>query len=945
MRGPMVGRAAEAEAVRSAYERTLAGQRAVVLVSGEAGIGKSRLLSTVVATLPDDPLVLSGGCLELGSEGAPYLPFVAVLRDLIRHVGRDQVTGLLPLDGTALGDLLPALGPAPLRYGRTRLLEEMLTLVTEVARAQPVVLVVEDLHWADASSRELFAYLARNLTGNVLLIGSLRTGELSAGHPNRQLLAELGRRAEVTRIDLGPLTHHDVAQLLAAVDGGPPDPVRSARIHQRSGGNPLFAEALSSGETAPAGDLRALLLERITRLPDAAREALAVLAVAGAGLTDEFLADAGLVEVQVAVSNLVGRDLVVVARDGYRIRHDLIREAVYASVLPARRRRLHAQYAEALAAQASGMVTDTVAMAEHWTAAGEMGRALPAAWHAAELAAHQNAFDEQLHLLELILVHWTEVPDPADAVGADRTTVLEHAAEAALAAGRSASGIRHSTAALGGLDPATHPQRTARLLGLRGQLRTRVDGTGADDLEQAVELLPPGASDALRGWLVAALGFVCVGAYRLDDSRRYAEEALAIATRLGDDSLRARALLVSAALDGAAGRIEPARRSFADSRRLAETAGDEHTFLTTFQWEADLVETTGHYEEAAALAHEGRLAAERLGLARSRGSMLAVAQAVPLLLLGRWDEAVQVVEDTLQLEPPPLYGAFLRLVAADIARRRGQTGRFEALLRGLTEFAQRAQAASEAVAGIVVQRVAWALDSGEADLADRIVRDHLHSAWPARETMRLLLLGARAQRARRAAAPRNRRLAAECAARLAELSRLGDTAPANAETRAYRLTLRALTVADALSTWDEAAAAWRDLGDPYETATTLTDAAATALASNNRPGAAARLREAQALAADLAAAPLLARIDDLTSRGRLAEPPNTPPLNDFGLTRRELDVLRVVARGRSNAQIAEELFISTNTVATHVARILGKLDATTRTEAVTRARETGILDA
>jgi len=324
--------------------------------------------------------------------------------------------------------------------------------------------------------------------------------------------------------------------------------------------------------------------------------------------------------------------------------------------------------------------------------------------------------------------------------------------------------------------------------------------------------------------------------------------------------------------------------------------------------------------------------------------MLAAAHAIPLLLLGRWDEAMQVVDDALGQEPPPLYGAFLRLVAADITRRRGQTERFEVLLRGLTEFARHAQGASEVIAGIVIQRIAWALDSGEEELADRILGEHLQPGWPARDTMRLALLGARVQRARRAAAPRNRRLAVECATRLTELSRLADAVPVvTAELRAYRLTLEALT-SDTLSTWDDAVAAWQDLGDRYETAVTLTDAATTALASNNRPGATSRLREASAIAAELGATPLLARIDDITNRGRLSEVANTPACNDFGLTRRELDVLRVVARGRSNPQIAEELFISTNTVATHVARILVKLGATTRTEAVVRARETGVLD-
>ncbi|MEU7739197.1 AAA family ATPase [Nonomuraea sp. NPDC049158] len=943
----LVGRVDEIAALRAAYEQARSGQPATVLVSGEAGIGKSRLVSTVVRDLPGDPLVLSGGCLELGSEGAPYVPFVAILRDLVRRLGRDRVAAFLPTAGSALGDWLPDLGPAPARYARTRLLTEMLALISRVAEERPVVLVVEDLHWADASSRELFAYLVRNLAGEaVLLIGTVRTGELPVGHPNRRLLAELGRGGDVVRAALGPLEHRHVAELLEAIDGRPPDRSRSGGIHRRSGGNPLFVEALSDAGEAPAADLRTLLLDRIIDLPDPAREVLSAMAVAGAELADEILREVSALpetRLRSALDDLAGRDLVVVGEEGYAIRHDLIREAVYASLLPARRRSTHTRYAAALAARAP----DSTALAEHWTAAGEFERALQAAWRAADRADRQNAYDEQLHLLELVLARWTEVADPSRLIDADRTTVLERAAAAAFAAGKSAAGVAHGTTALAGLDSEVEPQRVARLLGLRGQSQNRVDGSGWHDLERAVTLVPPGSSDALRSRLLSALSFVGVAALRHEQSRRYATEALAIAERLGDDGLRAPALLVLAALDGQAGGFEPARRTFAEARRVAETAGDEHTFLTTFQWEAGLIEAVGQYEQAAELARAGQLAAERLGRARSRGSMLAVARAIHLRFLGRWDEAVEVVQNALADGPPPLYAAFMRLVAADIARCRGENDRFEMLFRQVAEFARHAVGAAEAKAEFSVQRIAWAVEQGDPELADRVLGEHLTAAatWPTHEVMRLAVLGARVQRARRAAAPRNRRVAAESADRLAELARVIDAVRAvTPALTAYRLTFQAEAVSGELPSWDRAAAAWRDLGNRYETALVLTGAAGAALASNNRPGARSRLREARAVAAELGAAPLLTRIDDLAVRGQLGDDASTPARNDFGLTRRELDVLRVLVRGRSNPQIAAELFITANTVATHVARILVKLGVATRTEAATRAHDTGLLD-
>ncbi|WP_336205210.1 ATP-binding protein [Nonomuraea sp. LPB2021202275-12-8] len=944
----LVGREVEVAALQEAYERARSGRPVPVLVSGEAGIGKSRLVTTVVRTLPRDPLVLSGGCLELGSEGAPYVPFVAILRDLVRRLGRDQVVSLLPVAETALGDWLPDLGPPPARYTRTRLLEEMLALISRVAQARPVVLIVEDLHWADASSRELFAYLVRNLAdAAVLLIGTVRTGELVRGHPNRRLLAELGRNRDLVRLLLRPLEHRHVAELLEAIDGRPPDRSRSGAIHRRSGGNPLFVEALSTADEASAADLRTLLLDRITDLPDPAHEVLSVLAVAAAELTDEVLCEVtGMpgTRLRLALDDLAGRDLVMVGDEGYAIRHDLIREAVYASLLPAQRRSTHARFAAGLAARDP----DGMALAGHWTAAGQLEQALPTAWRAAERAGRQNAYDEQLHLLELILARWAEVADPTRLIHADRTTVLERAAAAAFAAGKSAAGVAHSSAALNQLDPEMEPLRVARLLGLRGQSQNRIDGTGWDDLEHAVALVPPGSSDALRSSLMSALGFVGVGAHRLEQSRRYAAEALALAERHGDDGLRAPALLVLAALDGMDGGFERARGTYAEARRAAEAAGDEHTFLTTFQWEAGLIEAVGQYEQAAELAHVGQQAAERLGRARSRGSMLAVARANHLRFLGRWDETVEIVEDALAGGPPPLYAAFLRLLAADIARCRGQTDRFELLFRQVSEFARHAVGAAEAKAEIAMQRIAWALERGEADSADRILGEHLAVApatWPTNEVLRLAVLGARVQRARRAAAPRNRRVAAESAHRLTELARVTDTVrAATPALTAYRLTFQAEAGSGDLPSWDAAATAWRDLGNRHETALALTGAARLALASNNRPGARSRLREARALAAELSAAPLLAQIDDLTARGRLGDATEVPVRNDFGLTRREFEVLRVLARGRSNSQIATELFITANTVATHVARILVKLRVATRTEAVARAHDTGLLD-
>jgi tetratricopeptide (TPR) repeat protein len=797
----LVGRAAETAALRDAYGWSRGGRPVTVLVSGEAGIGKSRLVASALDGLPGDPVVLTGGCLELGAGGAPYVPFVAVLRQLVCRLGRDGVDRFLPLAGTALAGWLPGGErdggePASGGAGRTRLLEELLALVTGAAGEHPVVLVVEDLHWADASSREAFAYLARNLAGSaVLLVGTVRTGALAAGHPARQLLAELSRRPDVLPLPLPPLDRAAVAALLSAIAGTPAEPDRAAGIHRRSAGNPLFVEALSTTPGDAPGGLTALLRDRIAELPEDARGLLSTAAVAAAEVPDEVLhamCELPARDFRQAVTELVDRELLVVRSDGYAVRHDLIREAAYGALLPGERRRCHARYARAL----NGRPGAEAALAEHWRAADEPDRALPAAWRAATLAGRQYAFDERLHLLEQVLAAWDRVADPARLIGADRSEVLEAAATAAFAAGRSGRGVAHATTALSELLPTTDPTggqvgelpggavggvvrdplRVARLLGLRGRLRLRIDGTGRAELERAVALLPPEAPDALRGGLLAGLAFVHVVEQRYEPARAAAAEALALADRL-DDALRAPALLVLGALAGAAPDLATAGELFARARSLAGAAGDPHTLLTAYQWEAVALGEAGRCADAAELCRAGLRVADRFGLARSRGSMLAANLADCLEPLGRWDEAVRVADDALATGPPPLYAAFLRLTPAFVAFRRGQAARLAALMSQLTEFTVHHRGTSLLALGLAVLRIEVSTVDGTVEPADRLLGE-----WLAREPdvttgfvrMWLAIAGVRLQRARRAAAPRNAAVAAAVGERLAELGQLAE---------------------------------------------------------------------------------------------------------------------------------------------------------------------------
>jgi DNA-binding CsgD family transcriptional regulator/tetratricopeptide (TPR) repeat protein len=901
-----------------------------VLVSGEAGIGKSRLVAA--ADFDGEPLVLTGGCLEFGANGTPWLPFLAILRDLLRAWGPDRLAAALPTDGTALAEWLPELALTPGPAGPVRLFGEVLGLFAQASAERPLVLVVEDLQWVDASSRELLVYLMRNLgSSRVLLIATVRTGELSPGHPTRQLLAELSRRPEVIRVELAPLSGQDVSELLAALDGRAMHPVASSEIHRRSSGNPLFVEALYSSGTASSEGLTDLLLGRVADLSPVARQVLTALAVAGGVVSDDVLAEVCGEPVDDAVRELVGRNQVSVRGTEYVIRHDLIREAVYGVLLPGERRRLHGRFAEVL--EARGEVS--AALAQHWVVARQPGKALLAAWRAAAAAERQYAYDEQLTMLERVVELWTE--GSAELIGVGYAAVRELAAAAAYTTGRSRTGVEHVTAALDGI--GMEPLRAARLLRLRGLLRCRIDGTGSDDLARGTELVPAGTDDVLRSRLLSGLAFTEFVGAPGPEMCRHAAQALELAERVGDDQALADARLIAAgtALHTEGG-TAAVWRLLQDARRAAEACGDQHTYLTSLQWEGRALADAGRPEEAAALLAQAGQQAERWGRMRARGSMLTQGRAEALITLGRWDEALDLLTEGLADGPPPWFESALRLDIAKIAVRRGNYDEAADQLAQLTE--PPGGIASEVGLARLPTQMALALGRGDATTADRLLTNTLAlmPTWPSADAAVITHLYLAALRLEHTPSGCRRQPPGSSRAEL-----LRAVLP---DAERWPLVAAAVRTGQAfevgtLSVWDAAADAWRVVCDAYEVALALVGGAAVATRSNNKPGARRRLDEAREIVSGLGTAPLLAEIEDLSRRARLSAPVKEPV--PFGLTGREFDVLRVLARGLSNAEIARELFVSTNTVTTHVARILRKLGVSTRTEAAAVAHRAGVL--
>ena len=303
----LIGRAAELAELEAALRDAAAGRPSLAFVAGESGVGKSRMVAEFARRTRDEGARIAvGECVELGEEELPYAPIVSVLRSLARE-GDAVLETLAPGVRAELATLLPELGGAwpsstePQRgnetpQGQPRLFEALLTLLEHLGREQPFALVLEDIHWADRSTRAFLVFLGRSLwTERVLVVATYRSDELHRRHPLRPLLAELERDTRARRIELTRLTRDELADLLADILGAPPDAELVERLYARSEGNPLFTEELLAarldGRGALPTTLRDALMVRIERLSEPAQEVLRLLSAARI-VSHDVLADA-----------------------------------------------------------------------------------------------------------------------------------------------------------------------------------------------------------------------------------------------------------------------------------------------------------------------------------------------------------------------------------------------------------------------------------------------------------------------------------------------------------------------------------------------------------------------------------------------------------------------------------------------------------------------------
>ena len=985
-----VGRTAELQAARGALERAAAGTPSHVLVAGEAGVGKSRFVSQVAALAGGLAFrVVQAGCVLVGEAGLPYGPIAEMLRELARDLEPDILARAIAGDGPELARLAPILtqGEQPAlvqdQWAQSRLFDALQGFLHRLAADRPLLLIIDDLHWADPGTRDALTYLIPNLRGDrIALALTVRSDELHRRHPLVPWLVEVERSGRVQRIDLERFENADTRALLAGITGSEPAVDIVERIQRRSDGNPFFVEELVMAGAAGSGmnrlpaTLREVLVARLATIPEDAQRVLRMAAVAGRSVDHALLglvARLSDVELDEALRAAVSSQLLVSDdsdSDTLVFRHALIQEAAYDDLLPGERRRLHGAFAEALAARTEGRHGPPAGawaeLAHHWAAARVDDRAALASVRAGDEALQSVAYTAALRHFEQAIELWDSVADPDVTLGLSRIELLERAAGAADHAGdypRSVA-IRKEVGSLskGAGDPgqvALRMEQLGRSLWMMGDTEASLAA-----YNEAMALLPTERPTVERARVLAGMGQILMLVDRYEESIDMCSRAVEIAREVGARDVEGHALNSMGVSLAAHGRCQQGIAALEQSLAIGTEVGVANDIARAYVNLTDAFRFCGLDRRGADLAEEGIRRAEELGLQSSYRHPIALGGALVNYGLGRWADAARLAEVAERDSPTGRnselyqlgYTICLTVATADRAIAERQLADFAVLLEGQPPEAQFAgqyavaRAEFELWGGRPLE-ASVAVEQGLTWLADGTAfyfktRLHRMGAWALADL-------AEHHRAHRHEA------SAEAALRGAErheqeaqeiLARLGTDARDQREPGADLLTIGAEVArsrgASDPALWHASAERWDAQERPYYAACARWREAQAQLERGVRAAAIQPLREAARVAGELGARPLGAAIDGLARRGRIdlttamigAEPPRTETAWDpYGLTAREREVLELVAEGRTNREIADALFISENTAGVHVSKILGKLNVSRRTEAASIA--------
>jgi len=951
--GAVVGRAEQRARLLEVLDDVIVDGSRFVIMGGDAGVGKTTIIEAFLEDL-SGPMadrkaqVISGQCVPLGGDGLPYAPVVGALHDLVALHGREQILDWAGAGRAALGALLPDLAAA--QGGgdslRLRLFEAVAMLWERASEHGPLVVIMEDIHWADESTRHLLRFLARALTdAPVMILTSYRTDELDRRHPLRPFLAEVGRLPRTVRIDVPSLERREVAELLSMLLGRNPSSVVIDLVHQRSEGIPYFVEELTGSASRGCVDmpdnLRDALNVRVSTLSERAQSVVRLAAVAGIRVDHELLeavATLPVADLDAALQEAIDASVLVADETGYRFRHALLREAVHDDLLPGQHARLHAHFAAVLEEQPElisghgSAGTAASEIAHHWAAAHEVNKAFD--WSIKAATSGKAAYHETLKMYERALELWDQVAEPERLAG-DRATVLELAAKAAAEAGETERALALVGASLAETKTESGPESRISRLILKSRLLTSVLRQGSvDAISEAVDLMPDGCPPAFRARVLNQLATANMLAGAPDKAVAAARMGIEAAMAGGSASLEAHARNVLGTSLVSRGDEEEGLAELAAAGRLAD--GNSRTMLRyTINYSHALTEC-GRYRQAADEALAGIEVARGLGLERSFGAMLAGNAAEPLLALGEWDQAVRMAERALELDPPANHYVHLRLLMGWVAVWRNDLDQAEAIVgefRNLISAEQPAPQYSSTAVRLAADYALAVGDHGRAwsDVEVGLEHSQLYSAasiYP------ILAAGAAAARVLDSADRSDRRVNVVREA-------LAAAKPVGVR-RGWQPVIEA-SLEDSADAWRRA---WKSLSDEGAPAHLVPYAglrlAQHLVVSRDRAEAREVLTSAGALASRIGSGMLTSRLSALAQRAGLSEArTDTNPL--AGLTAREVEVLQLIAEGKSNGDIGAVLFISTKTASVHVSNILAKLGVSSRGEAAALAHRRGLV--
>jgi len=999
---PLVARTQEMRRLRAAFARAGRGEAGAVLLSGDAGVGKTRLLTALAEyATAQGALVLTGRCIDVRDGGLPYLPFAEALAPLA--TSSDQEVAGAVRSRPPLGRLLPQTqqvrqdewvrhaGPpaggehAPMTtnerevmqrprpeqdLGQLQLFDAVLGVLTEVAESRPVVLLLEDLHWADGSSRNLLSFLASRLRSQrLLVVASYREEDVYRRHPLRGLLVELVRLATVERIDLLPFGEADARAFVDALSEEPLSAQTVASIVARSEGNPFFVEELlaSSAECSdvPAG-LAEVLLARLERLSPDTRRVLRVISVANDEVAHGALTEIsglGELELDEALREAVQHHVVVIEKGYYSFRHALLHEAVYADLLPGERTRMHAAYAARLQSTPQGRGVDA-RLAHHSLESRDLVTALTALLRAMDEAEKLGAPTAALGHVEQALSIWDAVPESGRPKGVDELKLLHEASYFAGTSGEPERAAAYARSAVQSLTPEVPAQRAAKiwrrlaetLLVVEAQLEEPVDAIG-----HAWDLVAESEASPVRAWVLSTRAGILRAVGRPEEALQSAQAAVADARAVKAQGAEAAALVTLGALADSRGDYEEARVRLREAEKKALESGALNEELRALYFLALSYDDQAEIAPAMEIYARGMSRAEESGLTWSSYGLEIRARHLFLRYVsGDWPSQNGA-------------GGAARGVSSAVASRMLASWALIIVARGAFAPAEKTIAGLRAQWGVEEQ---IALSGGAAGVelaywqgnhALAVSRAQELVAWlQALEPwllggIRIGALGIAAATAQAAAARLRGDVKTEASAVQAGEEFIAHVRGCAVNGRPRGATLgpeglawlaRAEASASGLggepdpALWARAVEAFA-YGAVYEQAITRWHHAEALLASGTEADtamAAKVLLPAFEEAERLGAIPLRDALADLAHRARIDLPGVVAvpsPVNP--LTERERDVLERVALGRTNRQVGEELYISEKTVSVHLSRVMAKLGAARRAEAVAIAYDRGLL--